>query len=222
MKKNVILQHYEGQLSELAEKSVENFKMYAKLVGADYELVRGTPFDVRLPLPCQKVFMLNEKFDEYDTVLMVDPDKFVRKGMEDNVFLDNGIGLYGPVQQQLHRAISSHKYGSSDYPYWGGAVYKLTLEDRILLRSSIGDGKWMSDFSTGYYYDEGIMHALAVKSKFKPKTPYFKNNKWCHCSYLPGIEAAGFIHIRTKITPTGPKRTKLENYNDLVERGLLT
>ena len=34
-------------------------------------------------------------------------------------------------------------------------------------------------------------------------------------------EKAGFIHVRTKITPQGPKRTKMENYQALVDKGIL-
>jgi hypothetical protein len=41
------------------------------------------------------------------------------------------------------------------------------------------------------------------------------------CSYREGIENAALIHIRTKVTPTGPKRKKIENYNELVRRGLI-
>ena len=70
------------------------------------------------------------------------------------------------------------------------------------------------------YEDEGIIHTLAVKSNFRPREPYL-NKKWCQCSFLPNPENAGFIHVRTKITPQGPKREKLVNYNELVEKGIL-
>jgi hypothetical protein len=47
------------------------------------------------------------------------------------------------------------------------------------------------------------------------------DQKWCYCSYLPNVEDAGFIHMRTKVTPQGPKREKIENYRDLVKRGII-
>ena len=47
------------------------------------------------------------------------------------------------------------------------------------------------------------------------------DRKWCQCSFLPNPEKAGFIHVRTKITPTGPKREKIQNYNELVSQGIL-
>ena len=32
---------------------------------------------------------------------------------------------------------------------------------------------------------------------------------------------AGMIHIRTKITPQGPKQEKIKNYQALVDKGIL-
>ena len=79
----------------------------------------------------------------------------------------------------------------------------------------------MNIFSnSGNYEDEGIMHRLATLAKL-PKTKLSGEHKWCHCSYREGIENAAFIHIRTKITPSGPKRDKIVNYRDLVHRGLI-
>ena len=69
---NIILQHFDGELRELDKLSVENIKKYAEMVNADYELVTGKPFRKHLTSPCQKVFMLDEKWDKYDDVLMLD------------------------------------------------------------------------------------------------------------------------------------------------------
>jgi len=41
---NIILQHFDGNLRPLDELSIENIKAYAKMVGAEYELIRGKPF----------------------------------------------------------------------------------------------------------------------------------------------------------------------------------
>ena len=35
------------------------------------------------------------------------------------------------------------------------------------------------------------------------------------------VVGAGFIHIRTKIKPEGPKREKIQNYQGLVDQGVL-
>lgn len=223
---NIILQHFDGDLRDLDKYSLENIKAYAKLVGAEHRLVTGKPFrpDDGFTIAAQKIFMLDESFDEYEDVLMVDIDMFTPKGMLDNVFDLPGIGLYGPIQQRLHRSIVRNRscLSSKDIPYWGGAIYKLSRDMRKLLRAGLeGDARWMNPYKTLWNFeDEGIMHSLAVKANFKPEVPYL-GIRWCQCSYLPNPETAGFIHIRTKIKPEGPKRTKMENFDDLVKRGII-
>ena len=54
---NIILQHFDGKLRPLDELSMANMQEYAKLVGADYELVTGRPFRRHLTGACQKVYM---------------------------------------------------------------------------------------------------------------------------------------------------------------------
>lgn len=70
------------ELRELDKLSMENIQEYAKLVGADYRLITGRPFNPSLTSPCQKVYMLNEEFDSYDQVLMLDIDMFATKGYD--------------------------------------------------------------------------------------------------------------------------------------------
>ena len=223
---NIILQHMTGDLRPLDELSIENIKRYAAMVGADYRLLRGNVFSERYRPPIQKVYMLDEEFDEYDDVLMLDIDMFAREGMTDNVFEANGIGLHTDVQKGLHkRLVKSHKsLVSLKYPYWGGAIYKLSREHRKHLREGLkGDTSWIDTFQKkGYFGDEGVMCVLATKTKLDVPNPYFKSNKWCTCSFLPEVTKAGFIHIRTKTKPGGPKKTKKENYEALVQRGILT
>ena len=224
MVKNIILQHFDGELRELDRLSIMNIQAYAEMVGADYRLVTGKPFRRYLTSPCQKVHMLNEEWDDYDDVLMLDIDMFAPKNMTVNIFKQPGMGLYEDVQKRLHNrlATSYPMQASSIHPYWGGAIYKFSKDMRIKLRSGLGgDESWMVHYNKPYQYeDEGIIHTLAVKSNFRPREPYL-NKKWCQCSFLPNPENAGFIHVRTKITPQGPKREKLVNYNELVEKGIL-
>lgn len=223
--KNIILQHFDNHnLRELDKLSIDNIKDYAKRIGSNYELVIGYPFRKHLTAPCQKLFMLNEKYDDYDNVLMLDIDMFTPKNMNENVFNENGIGLYSNTQKQLHRKIVMRypNISSKEYPYWGGAIYKVSLEARKTLRSGLGSNEdWMENYNKRYNFgDEGIMHTLAVKTKYNPNHPYL-DNKWCQCSFLPNPQHAGFIHIRTKIKPEGPKREKIENYWGLVNDGII-
>jgi len=222
---NIILQHFDGDLRPLDEKSVENIMAYADMVGAEYRLIRGKPFRKHLTSPCQKVYMLDKEFDEYDQVLMLDIDMFAPIGMEENIFELEGVGLYADVQKMLHRKIAAQypMIANLSVPYWGGAIYKMDKTMRMKLRQHLdGNEGWMNNYNKLYHFeDEGIMHTLACKQGLKCEDKYILDQKWCQCSFLPNPENAGFIHVRTKITPTGPKREKIENYDELVSKGIL-
>ena len=221
---NIILQHFAGELRELDNYSIENISNYAKMVGADYKLIRGKPFRKHLTAPCQKIFLLDKTWDEYDQVLMLDIDMFAPRTMKENVFDYEGIGLYEDVQKKLHgKLVNQYPFNSSStHPYWGGAIYKMDKDLRVKLRAGLGNNEsWMNFYNKLYNFeDEGIMHTLAYRSNVNRKNAVL-HKKWCQCSFLPNPENAGFIHIRTKITPQGPKREKIVNYNELVEKGIL-
>lgn len=221
---NIILQHFDGDLRPLDKLSMANMQEYAKMVGADYKLVTGKPFNPKLTAPCQKVQMIQEEFDEYDDVLMVDIDMFAPKGMTINVFEEQGVGMYHTVQRMLHRKLV-HQYPlitSARSPYWGGAIYKMDKNLRVALRQAdTFPNTWMENFNIPYHFeDEGIFHVLALRARIDWRGTYL-DPKWCQCSFLPEPEKAGFIHVRTKITPQGPKREKMENYQQLVDEGIL-
>lgn len=220
--RNLILQHFDGNLGELEKLSIENIKLYAELIKSDYKLILGKPFRKNLSPQCQKVHMIHEDFDEYDNVLMVDIDMFTPKDMVDDVFQEKGIGYYSDTQKSLHATVSKRfpKIASLKYPYWGGAIYKLDRASRVHLRKGLeGDDSWLSTYNKSFV-DEGIMHSLAVRTNFNPQYPYI-DDRWCHASFFPNPEKAGFIHIRTKISPVGPKKDKIQNYYDLREKGII-
>ena len=52
-----------------------------------------------LRMQCQKLCMLNEEYDDYDTVVMLDTDMFVRKDMGMNVFEAKGVACYDSVHR---------------------------------------------------------------------------------------------------------------------------
>jgi len=222
---NIILQHFDGDLRPLDKLSKQNIEAYAEMVGADYELVTGKPFRKHLTAPCQKVYILDEKYDKYDQVLMLDIDMFAPVGMTENVFELEGVGLYADVQQMLHRKIANHNpaFASLKAPYWGGAIYKMDKAMRQKLRRNLGgDESWMNPYNQLYQFeDEGIMHTLALLGGYKHNPEMYLDRKWCQCSFLPNPEKAGFIHIRTKVTPQGPKREKLLNWHELQKQGIL-
>lgn len=223
--KNIILQHYTGELGELEQASVENMKQYAAKCSAEYQLVTGQVFNPIFTTPIQKLYMLDKVWDQYDTVVMLDIDMFATNYTEENVFEVKGIGLHEETQKRLHRQLINTYplLSSARTPYWGGAIYKLPKDARETLRKPLeeGDTGWMQNFNKRYHWgDEGIVHTLAMKTGYKPEEAYM-DKKWCQCSFLPEPEKAGFIHIRTKVTPTGPKRKKIENLRALQEQGVI-
>lgn len=215
---NIILQHYTGELKPIHHKSIENIEAYANSIGSEYKFIEGDVFQPGLRPPLQKVYLIDEVFDNYDTVVMVDIDMFAVKGLKENIFDVPGMGLYGDVQRKLHDRIAREhpQIASIFHPYWGGAIYKFDLETRKKLRQGLnGDRSWIQTYQPKYHYgDEGIMHTLAYKAKL-PLSNYI-SGLWCYDNYLPNPEKAKMIHIREK-----PIKDKFENYKVLVEKGIL-
>ena len=209
---NILLQHWTGELNELGLLSSANMLAYAERMKADYRLLRGNVFRPKLSSPCQKLYMLDKEFDRYETVVMVDMDMFALKTTLENVFDAPGTGLFSKYTERVFSGCRRTHPDLSDarFAYWGGAIYRLPLELRQTLREHIYDDE-MSEFSDTYK-DEGIVHRLACLAKIKQDR---MEERWCQCSYLPNPEKAAFIHIRTKVTPDGPKRPKIDNYKAL-------
>jgi len=225
--KNIILQHWTGELGELEERSLENIKSYAKFCGADHKLITGNVFRKHLSSPCQKLIMLDPMFDEYDTVVMMDIDMFTRKGMTKNIFTDDtGIGRHHGIQTGLRKNLCNRfpLLGDVRYPYWGGSIYRLERDMRQRLRQHIVD--WEIDHFNGNYEDEGIMHRLAVKADLKESPDlYLDQDKWNRSSFEDNVSDGYIIHVRRKMKNTpgrpSPKQDKILNYRALVERGIL-
>src|SRR6056300_50196 len=154
---NIILQHMDGDLRPLDKLSMENMQQYAQMVGAEYELVTGRPFREHLTGACQKVYMLDEKYDAYDQVLMVDIDMFAPKGMTENVFELRGVGLYADTQIMLHKKIANHNpmFASNEHAYWGGAIYKIDKKlPQRLRRNFGGDESWILPYNKAYQFED--------------------------------------------------------------------
>lgn len=220
MPKNIILQHFNGELRELDQLSVDNISRYAKSIGAEYRLIGGKPFRDHLTNPCQKVCIINEEWDEYDNVLMLDPDMFVTKFNLIDVFSVPGIGAHGPTQARLkQRLVELGRIGFSGN-YWAGSFYKMNRYTRRKLREMIpSNDSWMDAYNQPYKFeDEGILAELAYKAQIPIS---YIGYEWNQCSFLPDPHLAKMIHVRTKITPEGPKREKIVNYRELVEKGIL-
>ena len=234
--KNIILQHFQPHEKYLAtkthpivEKSAENIERYAKSLGAEYKLLDGKPFMEDLRMQCQKLAMLNEEYDEYDTVVMLDSDMFVRKGMTENVFEAKGVACYDSVhkdRQHPHFCEMFPGYSDRNVQLWSGACYVLPRETRLKFRAQINPvtKSMMRKISPHPFVEEGIMHMLAVYGKLGYNV-YDKclDEKWQYSHYLPDVENCYMIHIRKK--PYGDEDglygAKMRNFNELIDRGLI-
>lgn len=221
---NIILQHWSGELSGIAKLSVDNISEYAKRIGVEYRLLRGNLFHPGLTAPCQKLHMLSDEFDDYDMVVMLDADMFVRRGMTENVFTDtDGIGRHTDIQEILHGKLVKAGCGSPDHPYWGGAIYRLDRELRQGLRAKIGDIE-LFNYNGAHFEDEGIMNLLAMKAGV-PITDgtYLDGNHWDCGNFEDGVEQCAMIHLRPKMFKDGTlvRTPKTEAYADMVDRGLI-
>jgi len=219
--KKIILQHWTGELGELERLSSENIQEYAKFCGADYKLLRGAVFNYSVSTQSQKMHMLSEEWDDYDVVVMLDIDMFVRKGSNANIFTDEtGIGRHYNIQETLVKNLARKFPLMCDerYPYWGGSAYRLEKDIRQEFRKHLRINE-MLQFN-GNFNDEGIMHRCAVLADYKEKR-YFDRQQWNYSSFEETVDEANIIHIRPKVKQGGPKRPKIENYRALVERGLI-
>lgn len=217
--KNIILQHWTGGLGPLELASKENIEKYALQCNAEYQLIEGNQFRSWLSPPCQKLIMLDERFDQYEDVCMVDMDMFVVKNIKNNIFDVPGVGLNSATQKTLFASMLEHKkykkYMYKDGPFWGGAIWKFTNAQRKQLRKFIVDDE-MKIF-TQNYVDEGIIHRLASQAGLKQiDIP----EEWCWGNCFPGYEKAKMIHIRHKFKFEGPKVPKFEVFTQLKEEGI--
>lgn len=219
--KRLILQHYTGPTKMLERLSIANIRKFAERTGADYRFLSGNVFSDELSPPMQKLVMLDERFDDYDVVVMMDTDMFVRKGLEEDLFRQEGIGVSGAFQRRLKWAMIRKMKGLVHwrYPYWNGSLWKLDRWHRQTFRSHLAKVD-LERYSNGRLEDEGVMHQLARHSGFTGGI-LPGGDRWAMSSWSEEIDTAALIHIRPNIVRNGAKRPKIETLRDFVDRGLI-
>lgn len=166
--------------------------------------------------------MLHPDFDKYDVTVMLDTDMFVVKGVEKNIFDENGVGIFTPRIERNAYARCLRKYpdrSSPNHQFWGGAIWRLTTPLRQALRKHINLDV-MRVFNANLE-DEGMVHYLATRANIKRNKSLVLDHKWCYCSYLPNVEKSYMIHIRPKIKQGGPTRPKIETLAELKKNGIV-
>lgn len=229
--KYLILQHWTGEITPLVQLSSENMQKYAKLVGADYHMIIGNKFSPKYSgkqTPMQKLHMLNEEFDDYDVTCMVDSDMFTAKGMTRNIFTEEtGVGIFTDAMKEnaYTRNLNQFpQYSSRRHAFWGGGIYRLTLEMRQKFRQHINMNIF-DQIANSITLDEACMHYLATMADVTQKDTTLPH-QWCWCSFLPNLNDAYMIHIRNKRRINGqPERSygrwsKLDTYYMLRDQGV--
>ena len=128
--KNIILQHWAGNRPDWSYVAERTVKTYAESIGADYNLFLGFPVGKRQGPNAQKVYMLDECWDEYDQVLMLDMDT-IASSERSNVFNRPEIGvlhdraMIGPHRSRTpNGGINLYKQGA---PVFFGNFLKLNV-----------------------------------------------------------------------------------------------
>lgn len=174
--KNIILQHWHGAMPRWATVCKESVEQYARRIDADYELLEGFPMGDWFPntktkpwLVIQKIFLLNEKYDEYDNVLMLDMDMLFT-GKLDNIFIYPGVGrLHKVGMREVNASKNGRKWPklyTQGEPMFFGNCIKFTKEERKVLREGLDTDVIHNSMSSDGLppNDEIIMHYLIVKT----------------------------------------------------------
>lgn len=234
--KNLILQHYDGPMSEVAKLSTANIAKYAEKIGVEYKLIRGRPFMPKVQFhgkkaqTNQKLVVLSDQWDGYDDVVMLDADMFTVKGLKENIFDQKGIGICPDhVQQNAWARMQNRfpQFSTGRHAYWSGSVYKLTKAQRKEMRRHMVPFE-IQQIGNTVFADEGIMHRLAMLADYECVSDNILDHKWSYCSYLPDpLKNGAIIHMRKNMPlPTGGKDhdnkcEKIDSYNRLLSEGVI-
>lgn len=175
---NIILQHWAGTKPDWAIVAEKTIRKYADKIGADYELFTDYPVGKEHGANSQKLHFLNEKYDKYEQVLMLDMDIIATKVCE-NVFERPEIGvlhdraMMGPYATKISRTPASapNLYKQGSHVFFGNFI-KMNSEQRIKLREHLNWNLFEKEVTDHYSGDEIIMHYLLHKSKILENTTF--------------------------------------------------
>lgn len=192
--RNLIIQHWEGPMDDALKECQQSVIDYAKRIGVEYIHVPGKPFSEELGYTAQKMHVLDEKWDEYDRVLMLDMDIWIKPDAF-NCFEHPGNMIW-----DVGRPVTWSKWGREgdhckrDAPYPMGPYYMLSREERQMLRQHINMPLFIERCNV-HPGDEVIMHHLMWKAEW---IPVDLPEHYCDAAE----RSTDFFHF------CGPKRTR--------------
>jgi len=172
---NIILQHWNGDLPSWASVARQTMENYAQAIGCDYELVTGHPVGKQHGPWSQKLCHLDEKYDKYDKVLMLDMDTIATR-KNANVFDRPEVGvIHERAMMGPHRARTPKGapglYNRGELVFFGNFIM-LKRGQRLALREHLDWNLFEKEIIDHYCGDEIIMHYLLDKSGILKGKPY--------------------------------------------------
>jgi len=170
--KNLIYQYWDGNILVGGKAGVENMKIYAKRIGAEYLFEHNPKFVTNLGnySPHYGSFkpIYTESFHKYDNVLFADTDIFAIDGLEENIFenFDADIGICTEPFQPKQRTISLGNITSATDEKWAGVVEK---QWKIKLPRTTEGLLKVYNSGVVMYSNKGLLKA---KEKFLPFKKY--------------------------------------------------
>lgn len=134
--KNLIYQYWDGIVKKSAIAGANNMKNYADSIGVEHIFEINPQYAKSLgwKIPAKPAAhfgalkpVFDNKFDEYDNILYVDTDVFVKDGVTENIFNEfNGeIGICDEPEQPELRKLTLAKINSQTDEHWAKTIKKL-------------------------------------------------------------------------------------------------
>lgn len=175
--KNLILQHFAGPMPDWAYLTEKTMRRYATITNADYKLVRDFPMGKALGFTPQKLCLLNEEYDEYDQVCMIDMDTIATPRCESfwsrpeiGVLHDRAMGgpnaknaVTGKPHPSRTHSAAPALYKQGSWVFFGNWI-KLKREYRQELRKHWNQELFEKSLIDSHPGDEIIMHYLLHQS----------------------------------------------------------
>ncbi len=183
--KNIIIQHWNGPRKDWDLAAEKSMRMYADKCNAEYKFLTKDPYP-GYPNFFQKIYIIDEIWDEYDDVLMLDIDMVATKNF-DNIFNYEGIGR---LHYKGMASLNGSRTGSENpkiyikgAPIFFGNCVKLNKEERIALRQDFDPAFFLQHKTNAKYslVDEAVLSYLihttgALKNK---KTLELPHDRFC-------------------------------------------
>lgn len=161
---NIILQHWNGPLPEWAKYAKNSVENYARTIGCEYELVTGHPLGEGLGPNPQKLVYIQEKYDKYDKVLMIDMDMIATKHPKWNPFDRPEIGVLHDraMKGKSRTPASAPDLYTLGMPIFFGNYIMTTKFQRMEMRKH-ADWDWLAKKVIDTYTGDELVLAWLMK-----------------------------------------------------------